>query len=257
MSATTTDGVAEAYGRLAEIDFFGDFYDHSDYLNFGYRVDGEKTQREACDALVDALLACIPFKTGRILDVACGKGATTRRLLEHYAPSRVTAINITAEHLERARDNAPGVRLREMDATDLDFPDASFDALICVEAAFHFRTRGRFLLEAVRVLKPGGRLVLSDMLLPAWSPIQPPENYVEDPSEYERQCLGAGFEDAWVADAREECWGGIRDALERDTLERARDGDLPWRDAQAILGWLRRGEAAIRHYVLGCCLKAR
>ena len=40
-----------------------------------------------------------------------------------------------------------------MDATELDFRDNSFDSIICVEAAFHFDTREKFVREAYRVLK--------------------------------------------------------------------------------------------------------
>jgi ubiquinone/menaquinone biosynthesis C-methylase UbiE len=45
-----------------------------------------------------------------------------------------------------------------MDAARLAFADAQFDAVICVEAAFHFDTRAAFLREALRVLKPAGAL---------------------------------------------------------------------------------------------------
>ena len=45
----------------------------------------------------------------------------------------------------------------------MDFPDASFDAVVCVEAAFHFPSRARFFSEAFRLLHPGGVLTMSDI----------------------------------------------------------------------------------------------
>src|SRR5438034_5931485 len=45
----------------------------------------------------------------------------------------------------------------EADACALPFPDASFDRVLAVECIFHFPSRLRFLKEAARVLKPGGR----------------------------------------------------------------------------------------------------
>src|SRR5437868_3736793 len=61
------------------------YYEDSGYFNFGYWAAGAKSQREASDALVDQLTARIAGKTGRILDVACGLGASTRRLARSYA----------------------------------------------------------------------------------------------------------------------------------------------------------------------------
>jgi SAM-dependent methyltransferase len=141
------------------------YYDNSGYFNFGYWAAGAKSQREACDALVDQLTARIAADPGRILDVACGLGASTRRLAQSYAPDMVTGINISRAQIAEAQARTPGCAYKVMDATQIDFPDCYFGAVICVEAAFHFDTRDKFLKEAHRVLKPGDfSQLLSDHL---------------------------------------------------------------------------------------------
>src|SRR5262249_28967262 len=136
----------------------------SGYFNFGYWDGTVATQAEASANLVARLLDRIPRREGRILDVACGLGASTRQLMQSYPAKMITAINVSAAQIVEARKRAPGCTSHGRDAPRLDFPDASFDAVICVEAAFHFNTREAFLREAHRVLRPGGELVMSDIL---------------------------------------------------------------------------------------------
>lgn len=138
------------------------FYGDSGYSNFGYWTDGAATGREACDRLLDRLLGGLPRPPARVLDVACGEGGTTARVRALHPRADVTAINISPGQLARAAARCPGVRFVRMDATRLDFPDASFDVVLCVEAAYHFDTRERFLREAFRVLRPGGTLLVTD-----------------------------------------------------------------------------------------------
>jgi MPBQ/MSBQ methyltransferase len=197
------------------------YFENSGYYNFGYWGAGAKSQREASEALVDQLVARIADKGGRVLDVACGLGASTKRLIQTYAPDMITGINVSDAQLADARARAPGASFRVMNATKLEFPDNYFDAVMCVEAAFHFDTRDKFLAEALRVLKPGGSLVLSDIL---FRPIThalsgvgqvPRANLVPSIADYRGRLAAAGFVAIDVADETGLCVGEFRKNLTR------------------------------------------
>lgn len=186
----------------------------TEYKNIGYWDATTKTQDEASVRLQDTLLRYIPEKTGRILDVACGKGASTRRLLQHFPATNIWAINISEKQIESTRQNAPGCHAMVMNAVDLRFEDEYFDNILCIEAAFHFETRRRFLEEALRVLKPGGRLVLSDVLftsrrrLEQYSVFPSPENHLASVDEYRTLLAEVGYRTCVIEDARRDIWSG-------------------------------------------------
>ena len=110
------------YGSLLSADALSDYYGGSDFWNYGLWHRDTGTQEEACLNLLDELLSFLPAKHGKILDVACGKGATTRYLLDDYAPEDVIGINISPEQLDVCRRNAPGVTFLVMDAARLSSP---------------------------------------------------------------------------------------------------------------------------------------
>ncbi len=204
--------VGERYDRMVDSPMHCRYYEDSDFLNYGYWDETTAGQKEASERLVEKLLDFLPVRQGRVLDVACGKGATTRYLCRYFRPAQITGINISEKQVSIARRNAPDCDFRVMDATRLDFADASFDVVLCVEAAFHFRTRQRFFHEACRILKPGGWLLLSDILMCKEAEkrrrYRHEENYVRDESEYRRQLEAAGFARVELVDATEACWKG-------------------------------------------------
>ncbi len=103
----------------------------------------------------------------RVLDVACGRGKSSFYLAEAHPGAEVEAVDLLPENVQIAQTlyaNTRGLNYRAGDAMNLQFTPASFDKVFCLEAAFHFPDRSRFLAEAARVLKPGGRLVVVDFM---------------------------------------------------------------------------------------------
>ncbi len=91
------------------------------------------------------------------LDVACGTGMGTRALLE--VCDAVTGCDLSPEMLAHARATVPHATFLEAPAEALPLPDSSV-ALVTTFLAFHWFDQARFLMEAKRVLEPGGWLMV-------------------------------------------------------------------------------------------------
>ncbi|MDX2216831.1 MAG: methyltransferase domain-containing protein [Oculatellaceae cyanobacterium bins.114] len=99
-----------------------------------------------------------------VLDVGCGIGGSSRILARDYG-FVVTGITISPQQVRRAQELTPkelNVRFQVDDAMALSFPDASFDVVWSIEAGPHMPDKAVFARELMRVLKPGGVLVVAD-----------------------------------------------------------------------------------------------
>lgn len=101
-----------------------------------------------------------------MLDVGSGAGHTALALAA--AGIDITALDLTPEMLVQgralARERALDVVFDEGDVESLPYPDASFDAVSSRLAAHHFPNPRRAIAEILRVLRPGGRFLLSDIV---------------------------------------------------------------------------------------------
>ncbi|MEM7580433.1 MAG: methyltransferase domain-containing protein [Mastigocoleus sp.] len=99
-----------------------------------------------------------------VLDVGCGIGGSSRILAKDYGFA-VTGVTISPQQVKRAQELTPtgvSAEFQVDDAMALSFPDGSFDVVWSIEAGPHMPDKAVFARELIRVLKPGGILVVAD-----------------------------------------------------------------------------------------------
>jgi ubiquinone/menaquinone biosynthesis C-methylase UbiE len=107
----------------------------------------------------------------RVLDAGCGTGASAIPAAERVGPTgHVTGIDVAERQLEIARRKAEAKGLRNIafrvgDMRQLDYPDATFDAVVCVFAIFFADDMVAQVKELWRLVRPGGRLAIT-----TWGP---------------------------------------------------------------------------------------
>ena len=126
---------------------------------------------EANAAFVERLLSLGAH--GEMLDIGTGPGVIPLMVCERVSDARVIGVDLAKHmlaHAERHKAASPvgdRVECRLADAKGLDFPDDSFDAVFSNTILHHIPDPKPFLAEACRVLRPGGVLLIRDLLRPS------------------------------------------------------------------------------------------
>jgi SAM-dependent methyltransferase len=119
---------------------------------------------QLCLPLLGAALDAAHVTAGtRLLDAGCGAGLLA--LLAHLRGAQVTAIDAAPTLLAIARERVPAADVREGDLEALSFAQATFDAVTAVNSVFYAEDMAAAARELARVVRPGGRVVIT-----AWGP---------------------------------------------------------------------------------------
>jgi ubiquinone/menaquinone biosynthesis C-methylase UbiE len=103
---------------------------------------------------------------GSVLDVGCGGGQALVSLSHSRPDLQLVGVDPSSALIRRAASRVPAGRrigLVEASALDLPFADNSFDAVVSLFAIKHWPDQHQGLAECVRVIRPGGRLIVTEL----------------------------------------------------------------------------------------------
>lgn len=148
-------------------------YIFGDNFHFGYFNTPDDSLDQATDNLIDELISLCRLKLGpetKILDAGCGIGAPAVYLHNKFG-SDITGISTSRKGIDLANDRIKDdklkgkVRFTVADITASDFPDESFDIVWVMESSHLIRNKQALFEECFRLLKPGGNILLCDVLV--------------------------------------------------------------------------------------------
>lgn len=233
------------------------------YGGSGFRLCGLwrypiRKPQAACENLVEELLSFIPQKQGRLLEINSAKGAATKIILKYFSAENVTGAVQKKEDLKACHKNAAGVSFRVMRLPKLKFKKNTFEHVVCIEGPGLLKSGKKLIKEIYRILKPGGRLVFSDIIFDTTA--RQNKSYqrkkiADTPEEYRKRLISCGFIDASIYDATKLCWGNYHKHVKYHFGIKLFSKEMSYDGYQKILDFLPDKAMPVRHYVIGMAIK--
>ncbi|BGP20574.1 hypothetical protein JCM10213_003834 [Rhodosporidiobolus nylandii] len=256
------------------------------WFNMGWWLrSGKESFSEAAAEHCRRVAAAAGVESGsRVLEVGYGFGDSTLLLAREFFPSSYVGVtSLQAQHEVAARRAAEAgldttqYRLLQGDAARLDrlkLAAESMDSILAVDCAYHFSPRSSFLRASHALLAPGGRLGLSDLLVPP-TPLSLfdtlllrlicalaglPFSNLHTPAAYRAELVRAGFRESEIEmeDVSDAVWPGFLAFVERRERELGGRGVLGsgWSGMKVYAGLVRwysgarGGRARFRYFLV-------
>lgn len=139
-------------------------YAFEDDLPRALALDPADEPNRACIQLYHHVASQADLRGKKVLEVSCGHGGGASFLARTFRPAAYTGLDLNPTGIAfcRQRHRVDGLTFVQGHAQNLPAADATFDAVINVEASHCYPDFPRFLAEVSRVLRPGGDFLYTD-----------------------------------------------------------------------------------------------
>jgi ubiquinone/menaquinone biosynthesis C-methylase UbiE len=144
------------------------------FMNFGYAPEGvgsdlkleqEDERNRDTIQLYRRVASTVKLSGKQVLEVGSGRGGGSAYIQKYLGPQSMTGVDFCGRAVAfcQKRHVARGLTYVQGDAEDLPFSSESFDAVVNVESCHCYLSVDKFLAQVVRVLRPGGNFLITDM----------------------------------------------------------------------------------------------
>ena len=197
--------------RTDRVFFLNYAFDPADGPRIDLEIEDEPNR--GCIQLYHHVASQVDLNGKHVLEVSSGHGGGAAWIARHLGPSSYIGMDLNPEGVRfcQQQHQVPGLKFVRGDAQALPFRDASFDAVINVEASHCYPDFSLFLKECARVLKPGGHLLYADF------------RFKDDWSAWDSAIAAAPFEIIQTRDIGSEVLRGMeRNAAHSEALVKSR-----------------------------------
>jgi ubiquinone/menaquinone biosynthesis C-methylase UbiE len=128
-----------------------------------------------------------------ILDVGCGTGRLLRKAKQQWPKAHFIGIDAAEKMIQQATQLFPEAEFHAAMAEALPLPNNSVDLAFCTFSFHHWVNQARGIREIARVLKPQGKFLLADIVIPHWMSLFVKRFRYNSPATIKEMFEQAGF----------------------------------------------------------------